>query len=158
MKKILSFLALAALLCGCGTTKRVVYYNDGDEPIDIGYGTVDKDKTTTAVSKLKVDQDKMTYNNVDDYIRGRVPGVMVTDDNHIIIRGANTTGLYGGAGANDPLVLVDGVEVPVDGLGHISPYDISDITVIKDGSSAIYGFRGANWVILIATKKGGQSR
>ena len=79
-----------------------------------------------------------------DYLRGRVPGVQVTPDNRIIIRGLGTN-----SDNFDPLILVDGVEVT--DLSGIDPAFVKSVDVIKDGSSAIYGMQGANGVIIIKT-------
>ena len=79
-----------------------------------------------------------------DYLRGRVPGVQVTSDNRIIIRGIGTN-----SNNTDPLILVDGVEVT--DLSNIDPAFVKSVDVIKDGSSAIYGMQGANGVVIIKT-------
>ena len=142
MKKILTLCFVTALLAGCGTSNRVASYGGS---VDVGYGTQDKDKLTTSVSNLEVKKtDAQTYSNMYDYLRGRVPGVMVTSDNRIIIRGIGTN-----SGNTDPLILVDGVEMT--DLSGINPSDVQSVDVIKDGSSAIYGMQGANGVVIIKT-------
>ena len=142
MKKILYLVAMTACLAGCGSTARV----SQDETVDVGYGTQDRDHVTTSVSNVKVRRNEaQTYSSIYDYLRGRVPGVMVTTDNRIIIRGIGTN-----SDATDPLILVDGVEM--SDLSGLNPSDVDSVDVIKDGSSAIYGMRGANGVILIKTK------
>ena len=88
--------------------------------------------------------DSQTYSDMYAYLRGRVPGVTVTSDNRIIIRGIGTN-----SDATDPLILVDGVQVT--DLSSINPADVKSVDVIKDGSSAIYGMQGANGVIIIKT-------
>ena len=142
MKKIVFLFALTACLVGCGTSSKAVRENDG---VDIGYGVQDKDHVTTAVSNVKVKKNEaQTYSNMYDYLRGRVPGVQVSSDNKIIIRGIGTN-----SSATDPLILVDGVEVT--DLSTIDPMTVQSVDVIKDGSSAIYGMQGANGVIIIKT-------
>ena len=146
MKKIVFLFALTACLVGCGTTSKAVREDDG---VDIGYGVQDKDHVTTAVSNVKVKKNEaQTYSNMYDYLRGRVPGVQVTSDNRIIIRGIGTN-----SDATDPLILVDGVEM--SDLSGINPSDVDSVDVIKDGSSAIYGMQGANGVIIIKTRNSG---
>ena len=143
MKKSLSILALAALVAGCGVshTKNI----DHDNAVDIGYGVQDPDHVSTAVSNLKVKKNEaQTYSNIYDYLRGRVPGVQVTSDNRIIIRGVGTN-----SGNTDPLILVDGVETT--DISTLDPIYVKSVDVIKDGSSAIYGMQGANGVIIIKT-------
>ena len=140
MKKALFLLVLTACLAGCGPSAHV-----SKEGVDIGYGLQDPDKVTTAVSNVKVKKhEAQTYSDMYAYLRGRVPGVMVTSDNRIIIRGIGTN-----SDATDPLILVDGVETT--DLSGINPSDVKSVDVIKDGSSAIYGMQGANGVIIIKT-------
>ena len=69
---------------------------------------------------------------------------MVSTDNKILIRGVNSIN-----SSSDPLILVDGVEM--SDISSLNPADVKSVDVIKDGSSAIYGMRGANGVILITT-------
>jgi TonB-dependent SusC/RagA subfamily outer membrane receptor len=142
--KQLAFLLMSALLAaGCGTSARGV--QEGDE-VNIGYGTQDRRNVTTSVANVKVRKnDAQTYSSIYDYLRGRVPGVTVTSDNRIIIRGIGTN-----SDATDPLILVDGVQVT--DLSGINPADVESVDVIKDGSSAIYGMQGANGVVIITTK------
>jgi TonB-dependent SusC/RagA subfamily outer membrane receptor len=142
MKKIIFLFAMTALVVGCGTSNRA--YRDDDQ-VDVGYGTQSKRNMTTAVSNVKVKKtESQTYSDMYAYLRGRVPGVMVTSDNRIIIRGIGTN-----SDATDPLILVDGVQVT--DLSSINPSDVKSVDVIKDGSSAIYGMQGANGVIIIKT-------
>ena len=148
MKKALFLLFSVALITGCGSTS---HYTAESDTLDIGYGVQDKDKATTAVSNLKVKKhDAQTYTDMYAYLRGRVPGVQVTSDNRIIIRGIGTN-----SDATDPLILVDGVEM--SDLSGINPADVKSVDVIKDGSSAIYGMQGANGVIIIKTVGSGDN-
>ena len=145
MKKIFLLAAMAACLAGCGTSSFV----NRTEKVDIGYGTQDKDQLTTSVSNVKVRKEEaQTYSDMYEYLRGRVPGVQVTSDNRIIIRGIGTN-----SGNTDPLIIVDGVEV--SDLTGVDPMFVKSVDVIKDGSSAIYGMQGANGVIIIKTTAAG---
>lgn len=145
MKRLFILLALAALVTGCGASSRVA---QNDDQVEVGYGTQSKRNMTTAVSNVKVKKtDSQTYSDMYAYLRGRVPGVMVTSDNRIIIRGIGTN-----SDATDPLILVDGVQT--SDLSSINPADVKSVDVIKDGSSAIYGMQGANGVIIIKTRTG----
>ncbi|MBQ6762708.1 MAG: TonB-dependent receptor plug domain-containing protein [Bacteroidales bacterium] len=102
---------------------------------------------TSSVSSLQVDQKEVTtYSNMYDYLRGRVPGVQVTSDNKILIRGVNSINL-----STDPLIILDGSEI--NDLSVINPNDVDSVTVLKDGSASIYGVRGANGVIIITTRR-----
>ena len=142
MKKILFLCFVTTLLVACGSSSRVA--SKGDD-IQIGYGSQDRDKVTTSVSNVKVKKtEAQTYTDMYEYLRGRVPGVMVTSDKRIIIRGIGTN-----SDSFDPLILVDDVETT--DLSGLNPADVQSVDVIKDGTSAIYGMRGANGVIIIRT-------
>ena len=145
MKKSLCLVAFAACLVGCGTSR----YVREDDSVDVGYGVQDRDHVTTSVSNVKVRKhEAQTYSSMYDYLRGRVPGVQVTSDNRIIIRGIGTN-----SDNFDPLILVDGVEMT--DLSTLDPQYVESVDVIKDGSSAIYGMQGANGVIIIKTRNSG---
>ena len=145
MKKILCLVTLIGCLAGCGTSK---YVRENDA-VDVGYGVQDRDHVTTSVSHVQVRKhEAQTYSNMYDYLRGRVPGVQVTSDNRIIIRGIGTN-----SDNFDPLILVDGVEMT--DLSTLDPQYVESVDVIKDGSSAIYGMQGANGVIIIKTRNSG---
>lgn len=124
--------------------------------IDVGYGTVSRNAVAGSVSS--VDSSAIAgqpVRTVEEMLVGRVPGLyLVQTPNGPAIRIRGTTSLIG---VNDPLYVVDGVPLPwgmPDPLGGINPYDVARIDVLKDASAAIYGYRGANGVILITTKRG----
>ncbi len=158
MKRILSFAAAAALVISCGTAGRLASGTDGsqaaestqsanpgDELLNYGYGKVKKKDNTASISKLKVERGT-SYSDIYDYIRGRVPGVVVKGTS-IVIRGINSLNA-----SSDPLILVDGVEVT--DISSISPESVDSIEVLKDAAStSLYGFRGANGVILITLRR-----
>lgn len=115
----------------------------------IGYGHVsDKNKLNALANLNSDDMDFSQYSNLYEVIKGRFSGVQIMNG-EIIIRGINSINSSSAA-----LIIVDGI--PVDGsmLGSIPPVQVKSINVIKDGSSAIYGSRGANGVVLIETKRG----
>jgi TonB-dependent SusC/RagA subfamily outer membrane receptor len=144
MKRISTLFLIAALLTACGTSAHV---SREGETVNIGYGTQDRKDVTSAVSNVRVRRtDAQTYTSIYDYLRGRVPGVMVTSDNRIIIRGVGTN-----SGNTDPLILVDGVQMK--DISGINPADVESVDVIKDGSSSIYGMQGANGVVIITTRR-----
>ena len=124
----------------------------GDQSLEnaIGYGYIsDKDKTT-AVNTVKPDYTSYTrYSNMYDLLISQFAGVQITNG-EIIIRGPSSF-----QGSSAALIVVDGVISDTDILRTISPIDVKSISVIKDGSSAIYGSRGANGVLIIETRKGG---
>ncbi|HEY6143121.1 MAG TPA: TonB-dependent receptor [Flavobacterium sp.] len=127
-----------------------------DEVVIIGYGTSKKSDLTGAVSSVSgADLKKVPMANVAETLTGRVAGVQVTSsegspDSEVKIR------IRGGGSISQdssPLIIVDGF--PVNSMNDISPSDVENITILKDASStAIYGSRGANGVIIITTKGG----
>jgi TonB-linked SusC/RagA family outer membrane protein len=127
-----------------------------NDVVVIGYGTARKSDLTGAVAVVKADQllDKPSP-NVSQALQGKVPGVDVSVNNNAPGAGAKVRvrGLGSINSSLDPLYVVDGV-AGVDG-NSINPGDIASIEVLKDASStAIYGARGANGVIMITTKRG----
>lgn len=148
MKKAFFLLAAALMLLSCGHANQLPPA-DGGEAINIGYGSITKDHLTASVSKVKVKHNEIvTYDNIYEYLQGRVPGVQVLpgEPPRVIVRGLGTI-----SSATDPLFIVDGVEV--QDLSYLNPNDVDSVEVIKDGTSAIYGVRGANGVILVTTKR-----
>jgi len=127
-----------------------------NEVVVVGYGTVKKSDLTGAVSTISgSDLKKVAVASVAETLTGRIAGVQVTSsegspDSEVKIRVRG-----GGSLTQDssPLIIVDGF--PVNSMNDISPSDVENITVLKDASStAIYGSRGANGVIIVTTKSG----
>jgi TonB-dependent starch-binding outer membrane protein SusC len=128
---------------------------DIDEVVVIGYG-VQKKKLNTGSSLNVKSEEIMSRNTTSamDALQGVSPGVTITRNNGVPGSGAKVyvRGM-GTIGHADPLYVVDGVAV--GNINYLSPSDIESIDVLKDGaSSAIYGSRAANGVILVTTKKG----
>lgn len=126
-----------------------------DEVVVLGYGEQSKQLLTSAVSRL--DGDAIRDNpitSIGDGIKGKLAGVRVTSNNNSPGSGV-TIRVRGGSSinnSNSPLILVDGVERDLVG---INPNDIASIDVLKDAaSSAIYGARASNGVVLITTRRG----
>lgn len=126
-----------------------------DEIVVIGYGSQKRSNVVGSVSTVDVDDAKqIPTTNVSELLRGRAAGVQVNlsdarpgGNSNILIRGNVSV-----AGGNSPLIIVDGL--PFDNLNDVSPDDIQSIEVLKDAAStAIYGARASNGVILITTKK-----
>lgn len=132
-------------------TKEVAESSDGrDNTVNIGYGEADKRDVSYSIATVKPEE-KEFYTNIFEYLRGKVPGIQVRPDNTIVIRGVGTF-----MASTDPLVLVDGVEI--GDISTINPHDVYSVDVLKDASTAIYGVKGANGVILITTKVGQQAK
>lgn len=116
----------------------------------IGYGYVlEKNKTTATESLSKNEASFSRYGNMYELLSGQFPGVEVSSG-EVIIRGTNSL-----RSSSAALIVVDGVIMESDILRTLRPMEVKDVHVIKDGSAAIYGSRGANGVILIETRKGG---
>lgn len=131
---------------------------DIDEIVVIGYGQVAKKDLTGSVATVKMNDIKdVPVLSVDNALQGRIAGAdfMSTTGEP----GATTTIRIRGTrsinASNEPLIVVDGVMDAIHDLNDINSDDIAGISVLKDASStAIYGSRGANGVILITTKRG----
>lgn len=116
----------------------------------IGYGYVKDGEKLNALAQMTSDDvDFSQYTNMYDLMRGRFAGVQVQSNGDIIIRGVNSINLSSAA-----LIVVDGVQVDGSVMSTLVPSQVRSINIIKDGSAAIYGSRGANGVVVIETKKG----
>lgn len=130
--------------------------NTLNEAVVIGYGTVRKADLAGSVAVMDNKSFKdQPITQVSDALQGRVAGVQVMSDGtpggdiKIRVRGSSSINK-----SNEPLYVVDGI-VRESGLEGISPEDIQSLQVLKDASStAIYGSRGANGVVLVQTKSG----
>lgn len=126
-----------------------------DEVVVVGYGTQSRRTITSAITKVSGDVLKnVPVSTVGDALKGKIAGARLYSNNNapgsdatIRIRGGSSINK-----SNDPLILVDGIERTFSG---INPNDIESIEVLKDAAStAIYGSRASNGVVLITTKKG----
>ena len=117
--------------------------NTDNEVVNIGYGSAQKKNLTSTIGNINGQNKKYTsYQNIFDMIK-ELPGVQVVDE-RIRIRGIATMN-----GSTDPLILVDGIEMSLDGLEAIVPRLVKSINVLNSSDAAIYGSKGANGVILI---------
>lgn len=150
-----------------------------DEVVVVGYGSARKGDLTGALTSIRPDaNDAAKATSIDNLLSGKIAGLVVNSSSSAVgsassvtIRGASSL-----RGDNQPLYVIDNVpqastgefassgisgdfQINQDPLSSLNPADIEDITVLKDASStAIYGSRGANGVILITTKKGKQGK
>jgi TonB-dependent starch-binding outer membrane protein SusC len=138
---------------------------DLNEVVVIGYGTQRKGDLTGAVSNVSAkDFNKGTISSPEQLINGKISGVQIMSASGSPTAGS-TIRIRGGASlnaSNDPLIVLDGVPLESGGisgndnnfLSLINPNDIESMTVLKDASStAIYGSRASNGVIIITTKR-----
>lgn len=115
------------------------------ETVNIGYGSVRKEDLTSSVGSVdKYKIESKNYTSIYQMIAGEVAGVTVSG-NTIRVRGISSLN-----SSNDPLFVVDGS--PVGSIDNINPNDVASIDILKGSSTAIYGSRGANGVILIKIK------
>lgn len=128
-----------------------------NEVVVVGFGKQKKVNATGAITSIKGEGlVQSPVANVSNSLAGRVTGVFATqgggepgnDASKIRIRGVGTF-----SGNTDPLFLVDGIQV--DNIDNIDPNEIESLTILKDASStAVYGIRGANGVLIVTTKRG----
>lgn len=128
-----------------------------DEVVSIGYGSLSRRALTSAVSIIK-SEDMVDYagSTIEQSIAGLIPGVRIQTqdatpggDVDVQIRGVGSVN----SGTN-PLYIIDGIPME-GGLASVNPNDVKEIQFLKDASStAIYGSRGANGVVLVTTKRG----
>lgn len=130
---------------------------DVDEVVVVGYGVQKKSLVTGAIGKVNSEElSKTSDMRVTQALQGKTAGVVIAsnsgqpgDNVSIRIRGIGTNG------SADPLYIVDGLPMSGSGIDFLNANDVESIEVLKDAaSSAIYGARGANGVILITTKTG----
>ena len=126
-----------------------------NEIVVVGYGTVKKTDLTGSVGTVGAeDLTERNMTNPLEALQGNVPGVQISnstgrvgDGFDIVVRGKNSFG------DNQPLYVVDGV--PTDNIDFLNPQDIERMDILKDASStAIYGSRGTNGVVIVTTKNG----
>ena len=128
-----------------------------DEVVVVGYGVQKKSDVTGALTRVDAEQlNSRPVNNAFEALQGKAAGVDITSNQRpgeigsIRIRGNRSLNA-----SNSPLYVVDGVPLSAGGIESINPRDIEAIDILKDASStAIYGSRGANGVVLITTKRG----
>ncbi|CAM3323110.1 TonB-dependent receptor [Zobellia roscoffensis] len=127
-----------------------------DEVVVIGYAAVSREKVLGALTSVKSEEiAEVTPTNAFEGVQGRLAGVQIATNGgpgagfDIRVRGTSTFS----AGGTGPLYVVDGQQL--DNIDNIDPNDIASLEVLKDGATtAIYGTRGANGVVLITTKSG----
>lgn len=128
-----------------------------DEVVVVGYGVQRKSDVTGALAVVSSKElTSKPVSNALEALQGKAAGVRITSNQRpgelgsVRVRGVRSL-----TASNDPLYVVDGMILGEGGIGSINTMDIESISVLKDASStAIYGSRGANGVVLVTTKKG----
>ncbi|WP_285058489.1 SusC/RagA family TonB-linked outer membrane protein [Pedobacter ginsengisoli] len=137
---------------------KLISDNSLEEVAVVAFGTQKKTDLVGSVVSVKVSDLKIPSSNLTTALAGRIPGMIAfqrgaepgNDNANFFIRGVTTFGYK-----NDPLILIDNMEVGTTELARLQPDDIASFSVMKDATStALYGARGANGVILITTKQG----
>ncbi|MCL1933306.1 MAG: TonB-dependent receptor [Candidatus Azobacteroides sp.] len=128
-----------------------------DEVVVVGYGAQSRATLTGSVSQINSKElMKAPMQNVSNMLTGKISGLTSIqqsgkpgdDGTALYVRGLNSF-----VGGNGPMIIVDGVPRTID---YLNPNDIENVSVLKDASASIYGVQGANGVILITTKSGGE--
>lgn len=131
--------------------------NTMEQVVVIGYGTVKRRDVTGAVSSIsEKDIKSRPVDNALQAMQGKIAGVDISSTERPgTVGNINVRGLRSLSASNSPLFVVDGVTLATGGIEFINPNDIESIDVLKDASStAIYGARGANGVVIVTTKQG----
>ncbi len=130
-----------------------------EEAVSIGYGTTSRSLLTNSITKVSSDEfEHSPQQDVLAQLQGKVPGLSVQvtsgqpgSTSDMFIRGGTTTGVT----SDTPLIIIDGIVSGMRGLQDMNPSDIESLEVLKDAAStAIYGARAANGIILVTTKAG----
>ena len=132
-----------------------------DEVVVVGYGVQRKSDVTGALTRVNEEQlNNRPVSNALEALQGKAAGVDITTSERpgtlgsITIRGSRSITASG-----SPLYVVDGIPLSAGGIDALNPRDIESIDILKDASStAIYGSRGANGVVLITTKRGKEGK
>lgn len=133
-----------------------------DEVVVVAFGKQKKQDVIGAVTSVNPSDLKIPSSNLTTAMAGQIAGMIAyqrsgepgADNADFFIRGVTTFGYK-----KDPLILIDGIEVSSRELARLQPDDISSFSILKDATAtSLYGARGANGVILIATKTGKEGR
>ncbi|WP_372755760.1 SusC/RagA family TonB-linked outer membrane protein [Mariniflexile sp.] len=129
------------------------------EVVLVGFGSQKKESLVSSITSISPKDLKAPTSNLTTMMAGRVAGMIAfqrsgepgANNSDFFIRGLGTFG----AGKQNPLILIDGIESSSTDMARLQPDDIESFSVLKDAAAAaIYGARGANGVVLIATKSG----
>lgn len=129
-----------------------------DEVVVVAYGTQDKSKVIGASSRVSAEElEQIPMASFDQILQGRASGVQISSGSgqpgtaaRVRIRGNGSIN-----GSNEPLYIMDGMQISAAAYASLNPNDFEDVTILKDAVSvAPYGSRGANGVIVITSKKG----
>ena len=130
-------------------------FKSGEKNLDVamGYGHInEKDKSYAITNIRNNDKNEFSkYTNMIDLIVNSSPSIIISSG-AILIRGASSLN-----GSSAALIVIDGVDASMSQLSTLSPLNVKSVDILKGGSAAIYGTRGANGVVIITTKRGGDT-
>lgn len=130
-------------------------FKPGEKNLDVamGYGHInEKDKSYAITNIRNNDKNEFSkYTNMIDLIVNSSPSIIISSG-AILIRGASSLN-----GSSAALIVIDGVDASMSQLSNLSPLNVKSVDILKGGSAAIYGTRGANGVVIITTKRGGDT-
>ena len=146
---------LTATACSSNPAPGRASFTDEEDLVSVGYGKQSRRTVAGAVNSItRKDLENQQGRKLEDLIRARVPGAQIVHASggfNVRLRGLSSI-----SGNNNALVVVDGVPLNEGTahmvLGSLQPSDVQRIDVLKDGSAAIYGIRGANGVIVIESR------
>lgn len=156
LRRPLALVTVVLSLAACGKSAAPPS-GPAQDRVPVGYGTQERASITGSVSSVEAGEvDNRRVTRVEELLEGRVAGVQVirTSSGGISLRIRGVSSING---SSEPLFVIDGMPVqlsPGMGLAGLNPNDVARIEILKDaGTTAIYGSRGANGVILITTKR-----
>ncbi|MGL5690619.1 MAG: SusC/RagA family TonB-linked outer membrane protein [Bacteroidales bacterium] len=145
---------------------RVITMYEDSEALDevqiVAFSTQKKESVVSSISTVKPAELKVPSSNLTTGLGGRIAGLISyqttgepgRDNAQFFVRGVTSFGY-----AKSPLILIDGLELTTDDLARLNTDDIESFSILKDAtSSALYGSRGANGVILVTTKQGTEGK
>jgi iron complex outermembrane receptor protein len=146
---------LTVAACSANPAPRPARSAGEADQVSIGYGKQDRRSVAAAINSItRKDLEHQEGRSLEDLIRARVPGAQIVRMQggfNVRLRGLSTI-----TGNSNALVVLDGVPLHEASahmvLGTLQPRDVQRIDVVKDGSAAIYGIRGANGVIVIESR------
>lgn len=130
------------------------------EVVVVGYSSQKKETLTGSIATLdNKELVSSTTANISNSLVGRVPGIVANQSSGEAGDNASTIRIRGVAtlndGGKDPLIVIDGIQSTIETMNALDPNEISSISVLKDASStAVYGVKGANGVIIVTTRRG----
>ncbi|ATL48704.1 SusC/RagA family TonB-linked outer membrane protein [Chitinophaga caeni] len=164
---IFSYVGFLKQEVGASSNMKVVLKTDNkglEEVVVVGYGEQKKITTTGALSSVSGEQIRQSPTaSLQNALSGRLPGLFSQqrsgqpgkDGAAFQIRGISSYNTTGGNVANNPLIIVDDIEFTYDQVNQLDPNEIESVSILKDASTtAVYGIRGANGVLVIKTRRG----